>query len=150
MRRANWCARLCTWQRVRWNKGSTRTLTSAPANSCNNPLLSSTKQVERAAEALGADNFAHHFYLLVFRRPAPQRCESGFCPRDRALGLTAMILGGASAGAGQLRSHVIESVLGPLHFGILLAGAACFTAFHGALGDRPPAHRFRLRQNCGQ
>ena len=34
-------------------------------------------------------------------------------------------------------------------FGILLAGAACFTAFHGALGDRPPAHRFRLRENCG-
>src|SRR5205823_6630467 len=30
-------------------------------------------------------------------------------------------------------------------FGILLAGAACFTAFHGALGDGPPAHRFRLR-----
>ena len=35
-------------------------------------------------------------------------------------------------------------------FGVLLAGAACFTAFHGALGDRPPAHRFRLRQNGGQ
>src|SRR5947208_6822175 len=35
-------------------------------------------------------------------------------------------------------------------FGILLPGAACFTAFHGALGDGPPAHRIRLRQNYGQ
>src|SRR5260370_352243 len=44
-----------------------------------------------------------------------------------------------------------QAVIGAVtRFGVLLAGAACFTAFHCALGDRPPAHRFRLRQNCGQ
>jgi hypothetical protein len=37
-----------------------------------------------------------------------------------------------------------QAVIGAVtRFGILLAGAACFTALHGALGDRPPAHRFR-------
>jgi hypothetical protein len=83
-------ARLCAWQRVGWNNGPTRTpaiMWDQLPCSCGGSAQYHGRHGKTFESVLGTG--ALHLQRAYYHC---EQCESGFCPRDRALGLESVSL----------------------------------------------------------